>query len=214
MAEYTLSKWSLDDLLKNPTRSTFDKKLAELNNYAREFEKQKKFLNKKISSKKLLELIHKIEHITEKSSIIGGYASLQYSENTQSDEATSLLTRISQFGSEIENRLLFFDLWWKKQIDEKNAQRLIKSSGEFSQYLEFKRILAKYSLSEYFAKSLLNLRYSENWPADLINRLAFFSSICFFHHKSKNSNLFSISEPNFEIRVSNDVASSDCVFSE
>jgi hypothetical protein len=37
MAEYTLSKWSLDDLLKNPTRSTFDKKLAELNNYAREF---------------------------------------------------------------------------------------------------------------------------------------------------------------------------------
>ena len=148
MAEYTLSKWSLDDLLKNPTRSTFDKKLAELNNYARKFEKQKKFLNKKISSKKLLELIHKIEHITEKSSIIGGYASLQYSENTQSDEATSLLTRISQFGSEIENRLLFFDLWWKKQIDEKNARRLIKSSGEFSQYLEFKRILAKYSLSE------------------------------------------------------------------
>ena len=148
MAEYTLSKWSLDDLLKNPTRSTFDKKLAELNNYAREFEKQKKFLNKKISSKKLLELIHKIEHITEKSSIIGGYASLQYSENTQSDEATSLLTRISQFGSEIENRLLFFDLWLKKQIDEKNARRLIKSSGEFSQYLEFKRILAKYSLSE------------------------------------------------------------------
>ena len=148
MAEYTLSKWSLDDLLKNPTRSTFDKKLAELNNYAKGFEKQKKFLNKKISSKKLLELIHKIEHITEKSSIIGGYASLQYSENTQSDEATSLLTRISQFGSEIENRLLFFDLWWKKQIDEKNARRLIKSSGEFSQYLEFKRILAKYSLSE------------------------------------------------------------------
>ena len=148
MTKYTLSKWSLDDLLKNPTRSTFDKKLAELNNYAREFEKQKKFLDKKITSKKFLDLIHKIEHITEKSSIIGGYASLKYSENTQSDEATSLLTRISQFGSEIENRLLFFDLWWKKQIDEKNARRLIKSSGEFSQYLAFKRILSKYSLSE------------------------------------------------------------------
>ena len=78
MTKYTLSKWSLDDLLKNPTRSTFDKKLAELNNYAREFEKQKKFLDKKITSKKFLDLIHKIEHITEKSSIIGGYASLQY----------------------------------------------------------------------------------------------------------------------------------------
>ena len=48
----------------------------------------------------------------------------------------------------IENRLLFFDLWWKKQIDEKNAKRLIKSAGQFSEYLRFKRLLAKYSLSE------------------------------------------------------------------
>ena len=59
---------------------------------------------------------------TEKSSVIGGYASLRYSEDTQSDEATTLLTRISKFGSDIENRLLFFDLWWKKQVDEKNAR--------------------------------------------------------------------------------------------
>ena len=80
--------------------------------------------------------------------MIGGYSSLRYSENTQSDEATSLLTRISKFSSEIENRLLFFDLWWKKQIDEKNAKRLIKSAGQFSEYLRFKRLLAKYSLSE------------------------------------------------------------------
>jgi oligoendopeptidase F len=44
--------------------------------------------------------------------------------------------------------LLFFDLWWKKQVDEKNARRLIKSAGQFSEYLKFKRLLAKYSLSE------------------------------------------------------------------
>jgi len=44
--------------------------------------------------------------------------------------------------------LLYFDLWWKKQIDEKNAKRLIKSAGQFSEYLRFKRLLAKYSLSE------------------------------------------------------------------
>ena len=39
-------------------------------------------------------------------------------------------------------------------------------------------------------------------------------SICFFHQRSKNSNRFSMSEPNLLIRVNNDVASSDCVFSE
>ena len=145
---HELGKWNLDELVKNPTRTVFDKKLAKIESTAKRFEKIKKSLNPKISSGKFLKLLHDVEYISEKSSVIGGYASLRYSENTQSDEATSLLTRITKFGSDIENRLLFFDLWWKKQVDEKNARRLIKSAGQFSEYLKFKRLLAKYSLSE------------------------------------------------------------------
>ena len=145
---HELGKWNLDELVKNPTRTVFDKKLAKIESNAKKFEKIKKSLNPKISTGKFLKLLHDVEYISEKSSVIGGYASLRYSENTQSDEATSLLTRITKFGSDIENRLLFFDLWWKKQVDEKNARRLIKSAGQFSEYLKFKRLLAKYSLSE------------------------------------------------------------------
>ena len=145
---HKLGKWNLDELVKNPNRAVFDQKLAKIESNAKRFEKIKKSLNPKVSSGKFLRLLRDIENITEKSSVIGGYASLRYSENTQSDEATSLLTRITKFGSDIENRLLFFDLWWKKQIDEKNARRLIKSAGQFSEYLRFKRLLAKYSLSE------------------------------------------------------------------
>ena len=148
MMRHELGKWNLDELIKNPNRTVIDKKLAKIESNAKRFEKIKKSLNPKISSGKLLRLLRDIENITEKSSVIGGYASLRYSENTQSDEATSLLTRITKFGSDIENRLLFFDLWWKKQVDEKNARRLIKSAGQFSEYLRFKRLLTKYSLSE------------------------------------------------------------------
>jgi len=148
MMRHELGKWNLDELVKNPNRTVFDQKLAKIESNAKRFEKIKKSLNPKISSGKFLRLLRDIENITEKSSVIGGYASLRYSENTQSDEATSLLTRITKFGSDIENRLLFFDLWWKKQVDEKNARRLIKSAGQFSEYLRFKRLLAKYSLSE------------------------------------------------------------------
>jgi len=148
MVRYELGKWNLDELVKNPTRLTIDKKLAEIEKSTKKFTSIKKNLSPNISSAKFLKLLHDIEQITEKSGMIGGYSSLRYSENTQSDEATSLLTRISKFGSEMENRLLFFDLWWKKQIDEKNAKRLIKSAGQFSEYLRFKRLLAKYSLSE------------------------------------------------------------------
>ena len=148
MVKHELGKWNLDELAKNPNRKTIDRTLAKIESDAKRFEKIKKSLNPKISSGKFLKLIHDIEDITEKSSMIGGYASLRYSENTQSDEATALLTRIRKFGSDIENRLLFFDLWWKRQIDEKNARRLMKSTGQFSEYLRFKRLLAKYSLSE------------------------------------------------------------------
>ena len=148
MVRYDLGKWDLSELVKNPTRKVIDKKLAKLENNAKIFENFKKSLNSKISSTQFLKVLRGVENITEKSSIIGGYASLCYSENTQSDEATSLLTRITKFSSCIENRLLFFDLWWKKQIDEKNAKRLMKSAGQYYEYLRFKRLLAKYSLSE------------------------------------------------------------------
>jgi len=141
-------KWNLDDLVKNPSMQTFDRKIREIEKDATLFEKQKKTLKPSIQSSKFLKMLHQIERISEKSSHIGGYASLKYSEDTQSDEATALLTKISQFGSKIENQILFFDLWWKKQVDEKNAKRLMKSTGELSDYLRYKRLMSKYSLTE------------------------------------------------------------------
>ena len=101
MVKHELGKWNLDELAKNPNRQIIDRKLAKIESDAKRFERIKKSLSPKISSGKFLKLIHDIENIAEKSSTIGGYASLRYSENTQSDEATALLTRISKFGSEI-----------------------------------------------------------------------------------------------------------------
>ena len=141
-------KWDLSDLVKNPTKQVFDKKIKEIEKNATQFQTQKTTLTPSISESKFLKMLHQIEDITEKSSHIGGYASLKYSEDTQSDEATALLTKISQFGSKIENQLLFFDLWWKKEVDEKNAKRLMKNSGELSDYLRYKRLMSKYSLTE------------------------------------------------------------------
>ena len=124
------------------------KQIRNVENKSKTFTKIKSKLDKKISSKKFLQILHDLEVLDEELSIIGGYASLAYSSNTQSDEATSLLTRMTKLGSEVSNRILFFDLWWKKGIDEKNAKRLIKESGELAGYLKYKRLVAKYSLSE------------------------------------------------------------------
>ena len=148
MSEYKLDKWDLSELVKDPKSSAFQKQITELEGLAKKFEKIKSKLNPKMSSKEFMNILHQIEKISEKMNQIGGYASLEYSSNTQSDEATSLMTRMSKLGSEISNKILFFDLWWKTKVDDSNAKRLIKDSGELSEYLNHKRLFAKYALSE------------------------------------------------------------------
>lgn len=148
MKKYGLGKWDLSDLVKNPKSPAFEKQIKLVEKKAKQFEKIKLKLDPKMPQKEFFGILHDLEDISEKMSIVGGYASLSYASDTQSDEATSLMTRMSKLGSEISNRVLFFDLWWKRVVDEKNAKRLIKNSGEFSQYLTHKRLLAKYSLTE------------------------------------------------------------------
>jgi len=148
MVEYQLGRWDLSELAKNPKSQAFQKQIRELENHAKKFEKIKLKLDPKMSSKRFMSILQEVEKISEKMSKIGGYASLSYSSDTQSDEATSLMTKMSKLGSEISNKILFFDLWWKIQVDEKNAMRLIKDAGELTEYLSHKRLFAKYALSE------------------------------------------------------------------
>ncbi len=148
MSKYQPGEWDLTELAKNPKSPAFQKQILEIEKQATKFEKIKSKLEPKISSKKFMDILKEIEEISEKMSKIGGYASLSYSSDTQSDEATSLMTKMSKLGSEISNKVLFFDLWWKTQVDEKNAKRLMKDTGELNEYLSHKRLFAKYSLSE------------------------------------------------------------------
>jgi len=148
MTTYHPGIWDLTKLVKNPKSPAFQKQIKELEKQAASFEKIKSKLNPKISSANFKNILQQVEEISKNMSRIGGYASLSYSSNTQSDEATSLMSRMSKLGSEISNKILFFDLWWKTQVDEKNAKRLMKDAGELREYLSHKRLFAKYALSE------------------------------------------------------------------
>jgi oligoendopeptidase F len=148
MSSYQLGKWDLTKLVKNPKSPAFQKQIKELENQAKKFEKIKSKLDPKMSSKQFMNILQQVEEISENMNKIGGYASLSYSSDTQSDEATSLMTKMSKLGAEISNKILFFDLWWKTQVDENNAKRLMKDAGELTEYLSHKRLFAKYALSE------------------------------------------------------------------
>jgi len=148
MSDYQLGEWDLSELVKNQKSPAFQKQIQVLEQQAIKFEKIKSKLNPKMSTRQFMNILKQVEEISENMSKIGGYASLSYSSDTQSDEATSLMTKMSKLGSEISNKILFFDLWWKTQVDEKNAKRLMKDTGELREYLSHKRLFAKYALSE------------------------------------------------------------------
>jgi oligoendopeptidase F len=145
---YKQERWNLSELATSHKSPKFARRISNLENKVKKFEKLKTTLSTDIPSKSFLKIIKNIEEISEDASKLSGYASLLYAEDTQSDEATSLLTKIAKLGSEIDNKTLFFDLWWKRQVDEKNAARLMKDAGNLREYLRHKRLLAKYTLSE------------------------------------------------------------------
>lgn len=148
MRTFKPGKWNLGELVKDPESETFRKSLQEIEFKVRQFEKYKGVLTPSISERKFLSILRYLEEIIEGFSIVSGYASLEYSSDTQSDKITSLLTQMRKMGSEIDNRTLFFDQWWKKEIDEKNANRLMTHTGVLHEFLKHKRTLARYSLSE------------------------------------------------------------------
>ena len=144
-----IGTWELTDLVKDPTGNEFQLFLESIEKDVKQIENRRKDLHDNISTADFENLLHSIEDITEKISIAIGYAHLRYSADTASNEAASLLTKMEMLGSETTNRLLFFDLWFKKEIDEENAQRLIRSVPyDYREYLKHKRLLAKYTLTE------------------------------------------------------------------
>lgn len=150
--QYTSLKvgsWKLTDLVKDPSGNEFRHFMRSIETETGQFEAGRKDLNPAISSIDFEKLIRLIEEVYEKISIATGYAHLQYYADTSSNEAAALVTKMEKMASDISNRLLFFDLWFKKEIDEKNAQRLINSvSPVYREYLRHKRLLAKHSLTE------------------------------------------------------------------
>lgn len=145
---YKQGQWNLSELAVSHKTPQFTKQIINLESKVKKFEKLKAKLSPSMSSVEFFKIIKNIEEISEQASKITGYSSLLYAADTQSDEATSLVTRMAKLGSQIDNKMLFFDLWWKRKIDEKNAQRLMKDAGSLKEYLRHKRLLAKYTLTE------------------------------------------------------------------
>ncbi len=154
MTTYAQTRWSLNDLFDSSEAAlaAFD----QLDAMVAEVEARRADLRPDISTEAFLDLLQRLEAIDRLANRIYGYAHLRFSENTQDEEAQNLLGQVRQRMAGIQNRLLFFDLWWKA-LDDENAERLMAASGDYRYYLEKMRLYRPYTLSEAEEK-VINLK--------------------------------------------------------
>jgi oligoendopeptidase F len=147
MAEFELTKWALDELLPAHAGEEFERILADLEQRVSDFESRREQLSARITTEAFLDILRRFEDIYAIGGRLTAYAYLWFSEDTQSQEAISFMGRIDQLSAQLQNRMLFFSLWWKG-LDEKDARRLLADSGDYAYYLESLRRFKPYTLSE------------------------------------------------------------------
>lgn len=141
--------WNLSQLIENHKGEELQNLIKSIEHAAKRIESGRGMLKGSISSSQFQKLVDLIEGINEQISIVVGYAHLNYASDTSSNEAAALLTQMEMLSADISNRLLFFDIWFKKQLDDVNANRLINSAPMvYREHLKHSRLLSKFTLSE------------------------------------------------------------------
>lgn len=148
--EYNLSRWDLSEMLPAPTEEIIRERLDNLEESVQTFEAARATLSPDMDPEQLLAIIQQYEATAEQIYLVGAYGSLWFSENTQSPEALTYRNRIMQTWTQIQNRTLFFSLWWKSLEDEE-AERLLPDAEEHADYrhfLEEMRLFKPFTLDE------------------------------------------------------------------
>jgi oligoendopeptidase F len=144
---YQLSPWSLQDLFPGLDAPELEAAFKELETQVSSFETLRPQLKADLPASSFLEIVKDNDEIARLARKLASFAELAFAADTQNQSILALLGRIQQFMAELENRALFFSLWWK-DLDEANAQRLMQASGDYRYYLEVIRQFKPHTLSE------------------------------------------------------------------
>lgn len=177
---FELGPWDLSELLPEAGEATFVARLAEIESLAAEFEKRRGDLSPTIHPDRLIEILRQYETLIERLNVVGGYASLRFYADTLSQQALAFRNRVHQLGTAVDNRTLFFPLWWRGLSDEEVAALLPRAAehADYKHFLEDMRRLKSYTLEEK-SEQIINLKDTNGVDAVLTlysmltNRLEF-----------------------------------------
>jgi oligoendopeptidase F len=144
---YTQKRWSLSDLFPNHDSPEFKGAMESLEGAVAAFEENRPKLSGDIDEKSFQGMIKELEEITVQVHHLSGYAGLWFTEDTQNQDALALQAKIEQFLVTLQNKIIFFNLWWK-ELDQKNADRLMANAGDLQYWLAEIRHFTPHTLSE------------------------------------------------------------------
>jgi oligoendopeptidase F len=156
MQTYTVKKWDLSELFSGFESPELQGAFENVEEQVASFEGVRGKLSPDMDAGTFLDVVRASEETSRIVNRLYAFAGLSFAEDTQNQSAQSLMGRVQQFVAEIQNRTLFFSLWWK-ELDEQNANRLMASSGDYRYYLEAIRQFKPYTLSEAEEK-VINLK--------------------------------------------------------
>ncbi len=177
---FELSGWDLSELLPEPTEEVIQERLAALEERVQAFTAWREKLNPEMDPADLVALLRQYEELVEQSYVLGAYGSLWFSADTQSSAALTYGNRIQQVLTGVQNRTLFFELWWKS-LDDDQAAALLPSPEQYPDYrhhLEDLRRTKPYTLDER-SEQIINIKDANGIDAVitlysmLTNRLEF-----------------------------------------
>ena len=132
---YTIKKWKLDELFPGFDSPELQAAFDNVEEEVASFEGVRGKLKPDMDADQFLEVVRASEGTTRIVNRIYAFAGLSFASDTQDQSAQSLLGRVQQFAAEMQNRTLFFSLWWK-DLDEANAERLMSNSGDIVIFLK------------------------------------------------------------------------------
>jgi len=139
-------RWDLSHLAKSPVEH-FEALAGEIESKVARFESARGQLSSTMPTSIFRPLLTLSEDIAAASSRISAYAYLWFSENTKNLAARSFKTKVEERLTALQNRLVFFDLWWQS-VGEDNARRLMAGTGTLRYHLETIRRFKPHTLSE------------------------------------------------------------------
>ena len=153
---YSQTRWSLTDLFPGFDSPELEAGFDKVEEQVTSFEGVRGKLKPEMDAEQFLDVVRASEETTRIVNKLYSFAGLSFAADTQDQAAQTLMGRIEQFAAEMQNRTLFFSLWWK-DVDDQNAKRLMDAAGDYRYYLEEMRHFKPHTLSEPEEK-ILNLK--------------------------------------------------------